>query len=138
MIRRPPRSTRTDTLFPYTTLFLSELAALTDELGFQLIAREIPLGDDGEPRAEQIAPQLAELKAAGVDFLYLGSSSFLRKHSDILTGAALDQGIPVLSPYEELVRESRALMSVAARYYDVGRIAEIGRARGRERVCQYG
>src|SRR3546814_11513311 len=25
MIRRPPRSTRTDTLFPYTTLFRSEL-----------------------------------------------------------------------------------------------------------------
>src|SRR3546814_12877471 len=28
MIRRPPRSTRTDTLFPYTTLFRSEAAAL--------------------------------------------------------------------------------------------------------------
>src|SRR3546814_13111937 len=27
MIRRPPRSTRTDTLFPYTTLFRSRLAA---------------------------------------------------------------------------------------------------------------
>src|SRR3546814_7327602 len=26
MIRRPPRSTRTDTLFPYTTLFRSELS----------------------------------------------------------------------------------------------------------------
>src|SRR3546814_2268184 len=26
MIRRPPRSTRTDTLFPYTTLFRSPLA----------------------------------------------------------------------------------------------------------------
>src|SRR3546814_19971697 len=26
MIRRPPRSTRTDTLFPYTTLFRSQLA----------------------------------------------------------------------------------------------------------------
>src|SRR3546814_13677715 len=26
MIRRPPRSTRTDTLFPYTTLFRSEAA----------------------------------------------------------------------------------------------------------------
>src|SRR3546814_15793115 len=26
MIRRPPRSTRTDTLFPYTTLFRSEQA----------------------------------------------------------------------------------------------------------------
>src|SRR3546814_8654892 len=28
MIRRPPRSTRTDTLFPYTTLFRSQIAAL--------------------------------------------------------------------------------------------------------------
>src|SRR3546814_20307130 len=28
MIRRPPRSTRTDTLFPYTTLFRSDLWAL--------------------------------------------------------------------------------------------------------------
>src|SRR3546814_10362680 len=27
MIRRPPRSTRTDTLFPYTTLFRSRRAA---------------------------------------------------------------------------------------------------------------
>src|SRR3546814_11560999 len=27
MIRRPPRSTRTDTLFPYTTLFRSRLDA---------------------------------------------------------------------------------------------------------------
>src|SRR3546814_2022499 len=30
MIRRPPRSTRTDTLFPYTTLFRSELEAAVD------------------------------------------------------------------------------------------------------------
>src|SRR3546814_17997394 len=31
MIRRPPRSTRTDTLFPYTTLFRSEGLALRRE-----------------------------------------------------------------------------------------------------------
>src|SRR3546814_5206300 len=30
MIRRPPRSTRTDTLFPYTTLFRSELELESD------------------------------------------------------------------------------------------------------------
>src|SRR3546814_3068608 len=29
MIRRPPRSTRTDTLFPYTTLFRSVLTTFT-------------------------------------------------------------------------------------------------------------
>src|SRR3546814_1756337 len=31
MIRRPPRSTRTDTLFPYTTLFRSALRPLARE-----------------------------------------------------------------------------------------------------------
>src|SRR3546814_17044153 len=31
MIRRPPRSTRTDTLFPYTTLFRSKLTVRVDE-----------------------------------------------------------------------------------------------------------
>src|SRR3546814_8783711 len=32
MIRRPPRSTRTDTLFPYTTLFRSEAGLLQHAL----------------------------------------------------------------------------------------------------------
>src|SRR3546814_17181193 len=30
MIRRPPKSTRTDTLFPYTTLFRSQMAEIED------------------------------------------------------------------------------------------------------------
>src|SRR3546814_7832344 len=33
MIRRPPRSTRTDTLFPYTTLFRSCLVGLAQSKG---------------------------------------------------------------------------------------------------------
>src|SRR3546814_17707737 len=64
MIRRPPRSTRTDTLFPYTTLFRSALAygrhLLGDRIGFeerQLLldivggkAAAIHLGDDDHRR----------------------------------------------------------------------------------------
>src|SRR3546814_5908224 len=44
MIRRPPRSTRTDTLFPYTTLFRSE------QMGREAVPqgmRSDPLGDIG-------------------------------------------------------------------------------------------
>src|SRR3546814_11172503 len=33
MIRRPPRSTRTDTLFPYTTLFRSNLLMIDHGMG---------------------------------------------------------------------------------------------------------
>src|SRR3546814_6058543 len=38
MRRRPPRSTRTDTLFPYTTLFRSPMAAWSD--GIEVHAAE--------------------------------------------------------------------------------------------------
>src|SRR3546814_20716249 len=41
MIRRPPRSTRTDTLFPYTTLFRSRLAArYPEQLEVRRLVRE--------------------------------------------------------------------------------------------------
>src|SRR3546814_12960818 len=62
MIRRPPRSTRTDTLFPYTTLFRSHAAELLgreetqqllDRLGKEapklvedLVPKTLPLGTD--------------------------------------------------------------------------------------------
>src|SRR3546814_16368592 len=37
MIRRPPRSTRTDTLFPYTTLFRSDSSRFSSaEVGFPI------------------------------------------------------------------------------------------------------
>src|SRR3546814_2732512 len=36
MIRRPPRSTRTDTLFPYTTLFRSNYQVEAQDLGSAL------------------------------------------------------------------------------------------------------
>src|SRR3546814_19889025 len=38
MIRRPPRSTRTDTLFPYTTLFRSRLCVLLERFSDRPIA----------------------------------------------------------------------------------------------------
>src|SRR3546814_11400602 len=43
MIRRPPRSTRTDTLFPYTTLFRS----LGAELGETFVLADIGMDEVG-------------------------------------------------------------------------------------------
>src|SRR3546814_4761067 len=37
MIRRPPRPTRTDTLFPYTTLFRSDRLPEQDQVSFAVI-----------------------------------------------------------------------------------------------------
>src|SRR3546814_21076423 len=38
MIRRPPRSTRTDPLFPYTTLFRSAMVEAKNDVGRTLFA----------------------------------------------------------------------------------------------------
>src|SRR3546814_15063595 len=53
MMRRPPRSTRTDTLFPYTTLFRSLLArTLPDAQGYAGLSMLLvpkPRGPDADP-----------------------------------------------------------------------------------------
>src|SRR3546814_15652628 len=41
MIRRPPRSTRTDTLFPYTTLFRSPMPMRTPSRGEERLHHQI-------------------------------------------------------------------------------------------------
>src|SRR3546814_3465654 len=64
MIRRPPRSTRTDTLFPYTTLFRSvELARGGDEL--QLLVPGAARFDHIDERLGRI--DIGTFEAAGID-----------------------------------------------------------------------
>src|SRR3546814_3321351 len=82
MIRRPPRSTRTDTLFPYTTLFRSRrheagdagavlgdrhrhLAAgagiaVADQAAVGLVG-DVPEGDAGLGRSEEHTSELQSL-----------------------------------------------------------------------------
>src|SRR3546814_7502605 len=67
MIRRPPRSTRTDTLFPYTTLFRSEHALRASYHRTETLSpwfRDCPLGELVGPkllavRLERFAADLA-------------------------------------------------------------------------------
>src|SRR3546814_8217806 len=49
MIRRPPRSTRIDTLFPYTTLFRSEVAELR-----RLAHDEVAVGRIGDRSVDEL------------------------------------------------------------------------------------
>src|SRR3546814_18017399 len=54
MIRRPPRSTRTDTLFPYTTLFrsLPDIdRLLSEDKGLKVVYRELPILSDESGQA---------------------------------------------------------------------------------------
>src|SRR3546814_19662518 len=61
MTRRPPSSTRTDTLFPYTTLFRSEL------LRFQPVGGGYELVLDRDGLARLLGPLIAPKTAKPVD-----------------------------------------------------------------------
>ena len=106
-----------------STVKFEQLSRLAPKLGVELIALEIDPGNSGVPKAANIPLRLKELKAKGVRWLYLGSSSFLDKNREVFTSSAVENGIAVVSPYERLVRGSHALLSVAARYQEVGRLA---------------
>src|SRR3546814_12870558 len=78
-IRRPPRSTRTDTLFPYTTLFRSNARAILDHV---LQCSAVGTADD-------VAASLKTFQTrTGVDEIIVASSMYdhaARKHSVALT-----------------------------------------------------
>src|SRR3546814_19846019 len=90
MIRRPPRSTRTDTLFPYTTLFRS----------FALIQEIRQFFDGPLALSGSIANGGAVLaaEAMGADFAYVGSAFIATDEANasdaykqaIVDGAAAD------------------------------------------------
>src|SRR3546814_3934121 len=55
MIRRPPRSTRTDTLFPYTTLFRSDVnSEVPEALRLPADDHDREPGDEGHGVSDQI------------------------------------------------------------------------------------
>src|SRR3546814_9922907 len=60
MIRRPPRSTRTDTLFPYTTLFRS-LALRLGFPGRKLVCQVFNLGDQDTGSLDHQSPGFGQL-----------------------------------------------------------------------------
>src|SRR3546814_19404771 len=65
MLRLPPRSTRTDTLFPYTTLFRSTLAHLElDDQFLDKLRREILEITEADPDLDA-AGLAGHLKALG-------------------------------------------------------------------------
>src|SRR3546814_15625802 len=61
MTRRPPRSTRTDTLFPYTTLFRSGAGAARlverqqGDMGLGMGSRRLQLDEIGDARGQMHA-----------------------------------------------------------------------------------
>src|SRR3546814_8938187 len=64
MIRRPPRSTRTDTLFPYTTLFRSfrKSSSVSDRIGTRSdsVSRRMP-APSARARSEEHTSELQSL-----------------------------------------------------------------------------
>src|SRR3546814_13369419 len=111
MIRRTPRSTRSDTLFPYTTLFRSRQFSPCGMAGdmHHLVVR----GNDVHAQADELA-----LDAA--DRLLVARNLPGREDDGI---SLLQDDVRVLVPCDAGKGRTR--------------LAQIGRASCRERVCQY-
>src|SRR3546814_1164981 len=98
MIRRPPRSTRTDTLFPYTTLFRSEdllaLAIAVEGLSDHPLAQAI-VKDGRERLGGRELPTATDLKSLtgrGVTAIVDGETVWIGKAE--MFGV---EGIPTLN-----------------------------------------
>src|SRR3546814_19617662 len=123
MIRRPPRSTRTDTLFPYTTLFRARYRARTSVPKDYSDHDHDPIGElfRAMGRHNRRAAHI-HVKIWDGDHCLLTTQLFVPGNpyldSDYVEGAVSD----------DLLIDMKPGVS--------GDADEIGRASGRERVCQ--
>src|SRR3546814_15428535 len=130
MLRRPPRSTRTDTLFPYTTLFLSGPDEQSRRLADCLSGRE-KRRFKTEVSLVKIVRTLAEF---GAYWRFLirdqrGQPIFIRKADPSAVAGEGNVAIFVQ------IREINVIVGLAIEYADRPGV-EIGRATCRERVWQ--
>jgi putative ABC transport system substrate-binding protein len=106
-----------------SVLNVKKIRQLAKTMRFELSEGPLDLDDKGKPIVESIPQKIKELKNKNVDFIYVGSSSFLMRNRDYLTTSAVEQGVPVVSAYDAMARKSHALLAVASRYYSVGKLA---------------
>src|SRR3546814_17791249 len=120
MIRRPPRSTRTDTLFPYTTLFRSGLHRRRDSVpGGTVVARAEPAARPG------LGAGLPDLRRDS-PARCLGDPALSPQHPP-----------PAALPGDQPRRAGESTTAVRRPGLSPGAAAQIGSAWWRERVGQY-
>src|SRR3546814_14805847 len=130
MIRRPPRSTRTDTLFPYTTLFRSGL--LATRLGTEFI----PDLDEGDIALHALRIPGTSLTQA----LHMQEQLEARikqfPEVDMIVGK-IGTAEVATDPMPPSVADTFIMMKDRADWPDPRKPKEIGRASCRERGGQY-
>src|SRR3546814_9177012 len=95
MIRRPPRSTRTDTLFPYTTLFRSNNPATGQTTGTVHEASEADVADAvAAARAALGGPWGKMTTAERVKLIVAVADEIDRRSEDFLDAEVADTGKP--------------------------------------------
>lgn len=100
---------------------IADLNALGSEMGFEVLTA--PLGQDAEPKPEEIAPAVRGLADQGADFLYIGPDNFIGTYRDELTNAGFENGLGAFSATELEVRDGQAMLGLVSRYELVGRLA---------------
>src|SRR3546814_8531903 len=124
MIRRPPRSTRTDTLFPYTTLFRSELLAvrlIEQSARFGEVAR--PPGGDGyrigqeEAQGNQLAPLAKDDPFGG-----LRDGHVAAHHISHRNGLAMQRSEEHTSELQSLMRISYAVFCLKKKIINITQV----------------
>src|SRR3546814_3659439 len=84
MLRRPPKSTRTDTLFPYTTLFRSEYNKARDRLTpyrKSITCRHLPASANLLSGDNKLSKELLISSSVSVENLALKHLSYFRLHA---------------------------------------------------------
>src|SRR3546814_2796258 len=114
MIRRPPRSTRTDTLFPYTTLFRSGFRAEDRDAIAAAVAGQDFFHRAATSHAVANDDQMLAIICVGSGHRILSENALNRSDANVLKGCAPGSPPPSLDHRsEEHTSELQSLMRIS-------------------------
>ncbi len=98
-----------------------QLEAVAEQLDFELLARPVPPGPDGQPDPASLPDLIADLAQREPQFLYIGPDTFVGVHRDVITQEGIRRGVPSFTATELEIRHSYAMVGLVSRYFNVGR-----------------
>ena len=102
------------------------VAALKEAIpkfGAELVILPVPLNEDGKSDPSHLADLVAQAKSQGADVIYMGPDSFITRHADVFTAAAIEAGLPTFASTQAPLKNSRAMFGLVTDYHTLGKLA---------------
>ena len=104
---------------------VAELREVAPRMDINLIEMPVPLGENGKSDPAALPGLVERAKERGAEILYMGPDSFLTRHAEAYTDAAIAAGLPTFASTQAPLKNSRAMFGLVTDYHTLGKLTAL-------------